>query len=144
MKKFWIQRFLWLLGSLEFSWVVIRSFSLYTFFFFVLQNLMFNLHYFCCFLGGVVIVYEKKVKLLYGNVSFLSKFGETKKLCDAFCFFSFFFLIFFREFFCRRWCESSYGTFRNFENRNESISYLIWITSPNDVSFWWSDVFRLK
>lgn len=41
---------------------------------------MFNLHYFCCFLGGVVIVYEKKVKLLYGNVYFLSKFGETKKI----------------------------------------------------------------
>lgn len=73
-KRFWILLFRWLLGSLEFSWVK-------TIFSDLLQFLngnslvsckslagteIFTLYYFS---GGVVIVYKRKVKLLYGKVS---------------------------------------------------------------------------
>lgn len=70
-KRFWIHQFLWLSDSPEFSWVIL---SLSLCFFpsiFVSLFLSHREPLFHLFSGGVVIVYERKVKLLYGTLSIL-------------------------------------------------------------------------
>lgn len=63
-KRFWIHQFLWLSDSPEFSWVIVSvSVSLSLYFYALTESLSSTL-----FLGGVVIVYERKVKLLYGTI----------------------------------------------------------------------------